>query len=52
MTKDKFYTLPWNNFLSLLGGLILLGYVVFVLSTSVLSDRAAFIGLVIIGVVY
>ena len=52
MTKDKFLTLRWSNFLSLAGGLILLAYVVFVLSTSVLSDKAAFIGLVIIGVVY
>ena len=52
MTKEKFLTKRWNNFLSLVGGLILLVYVVFVFSSSVLSDRAAFIGLVVIGVVY
>jgi len=52
MTKEKFLTLRWNNFLSLGLGLIPLIYVVVVLSTSVLSERAAFIGLVVIGVVY
>jgi hypothetical protein len=51
-TKEKYLTQGWNNILSLVGGLILIGYVVFVMSTSVLSDIAAFIGLVIIGVVY
>jgi hypothetical protein len=52
MTKEKFLTLRWSNFLSLVGGFILLAYVIFVISTSVLSDKAAFIGLVVIGVVY
>ena len=51
-TRGKYLTRGWNNILSLVGGLILIGFVVFVLSTSALSDRAAFIGLVIIGVVY
>ena len=51
-TREKFLTRGWNNILSLVGGLILIGYVVFVLTTSAFSDRAAFIGLVIIGVVY
>jgi len=51
-TKEKFLTRGWNNILSLIGGLILIGYVVFVLTTSTLSDMPAFIGLVIIGVVY
>jgi hypothetical protein len=50
--KERFLTLGWSNFLSLAGGFILLAYVVFILSTPVLTDRAAFIGLVVIGVVY
>ena len=52
MSKERFLTLRWNNFLSLVGGLILLVYVLIVLSDPILSDMAAFIGLVIIGVVY
>ena len=52
MTKEEFLTVRWNNLLSLGLGLILLIYVVLVLSTSVLSDFAAFIGLVVIGVLY
>jgi hypothetical protein len=52
MTKEGFLTVRWNNLFSLVLGLILLIYVVVVLSTSVLSDRAAFIGLVVIGVLY
>ncbi len=52
MTKEKFLTVGWNNLLTLGLGLILLIYVVFVLSISFLSDRAAFVGLVVIGVVY
>lgn len=52
MTKEDFLTVRWNNLLSLGLGLILLIYVVFVLSTLVLSDFAAFIGLVVIGVLY
>ena len=51
-TKEKYLTRGWSNILSLVGGSILIGYVVFVLTTSALSDRAAFIGLFIIGVVY
>ena len=52
MTKDKFLTVRWNNLLSLGLGLPALIYVVAVLSTSILSDRAGFIGLVVIGVLY
>ena len=52
MTKDKFLTVRWNNLLALGLGLVLLIYVVVVLSTSVLSDMAGFIGLVVIGVLY
>ena len=52
MTMEKFLTVRWNNILTLGLGLILLIYVWFVLSTSVLSDFAAFIGLAVIAVVY
>ena len=52
MTKEKFLTKRWNNWLTLGMGLIFLIYAVVVLSTSVLSDFAGFIGLVVIGVIY
>jgi len=52
MPKESFLTVRWNNLLALGLGLILLIYVVVVLSTSVLSDMAAFIGLVVFGVLY
>jgi hypothetical protein len=52
MTKEKFLTVRWNNLLSLELGIPALIYVVVVLSTSVLSYRAGFIGLVVIGVLY
>ena len=52
MTKEQFLTLRWNNILTLGMGLIMLIYVAFVLSTSVISDLVAFIGLVLIGAVY
>ena len=52
MTKEEFLTVRWNNVLALGLGLVFLIYAVVVLSTSVLSDSAAFVGLVVIGVVY
>ena len=52
MTKEKLLTARWNNLLSLGLGIPALIYAVVVLSTSVLSDRAAFIGLAVIGVLY
>jgi hypothetical protein len=52
MDKDRFLTRGWNNALTLGLGSILLGYVYFVTTTSVLSDTASFIGLVVLGVVY
>ena len=52
MTQEKFLTVRWNNILTLGLGLILQIYVWFVLTTSVLSDFAAFIGLAVIAVVY
>ncbi len=52
MIKEKYLTLRWNNSLTLGMGLITLIYVGVVLSTAVLSDVAAFIGLVLIGAIY
>jgi hypothetical protein len=52
MTKDKFLTVRWNNLFSLGLGIPALIYVIVVLSTSVLTDSAGFIGLVVIGVLY
>ncbi len=52
MAREEFLTLRWNNILTLGFGLIMLAYVGFVLSTSVLSDFQAFVGLVLIGAVY
>jgi hypothetical protein len=52
MTKEEFLSVRWNNVLALGLGLVFLIYAVFALSTSALSDSTAFIGLVIIGVLY
>ena len=52
MTRDEFFTRRWNNWLTLLMGLPTLVYVVVVLSTSLLSDFAGFIGLAVIGAIY
>jgi len=52
MTKEKFLTVRWNNLLSLGLGIPVLIYAVVGLSTSVMSDFAGFIGMVIIGIVY
>ena len=52
MTREKFLTVRWNNFLSLGLGIPTLVYAVVVLSTSILSDSACFIGLVVIGVIF
>ena len=52
MNREKFLTVRWNNWLSLGLGLPALAYVIVVLSTSVLSVQAGFIGMVIIGVLY
>ena len=52
MKKEQFLTVRWNNLLSIALGIPSLIFVVVVLSTPLLSDLAAFIGVVIIGVVY
>ena len=52
MTKDKFLTVRWNNWLTLGLGLPTLAYVVVAFSTSVWSRMVGLIGLAIIGVLY
>jgi hypothetical protein len=52
MVKEEYLTVRWNNYLTLGLGLILLVYVFFGMNSSVLSDGAAFFGLVILGVLY
>jgi hypothetical protein len=52
MTKEKYLTVRMNNWLTLGMGIPTLAYVVFVLSTSVMSDFAGFVGMVVIGIVY
>jgi len=52
MTKEKFLTVRWNNFLALGLGLPTLIYVVVALSTSMWSDRGEMIGLALIGALY
>jgi len=52
MTKEEFLTERWNNVLALGIGLVFVVYAVVAWSTSVLSDTAAFAGLVLVGVVY
>jgi len=50
--KDEYLTARWNNILALGLGFIMLVYVAIVVSTSILSDFAAFLGLAIIAAVY
>ena len=52
MNKERFLTRGWNNALTIGLGIILLGYVYIATTTSVLSDTASFIGLVVLGVMY
>ena len=52
MTRERFLTVRWNNLLSLILGIPALIYIGVALFTSLLSDTASFIGLVIIGIFY
>lgn len=51
-TKDRALTVRWNNLLALGLGVPALAFAGVALFTSVMSDLAGFIGLVIIGVLY
>ena len=50
--RDRFLTARWNNILTLSLGLPALGFALVALTTDVFSDRAAFIGLVIVSAFY
>jgi len=52
MTKDKFLTVRWNNWLTLALGLPTLIFVIASFSTPAWSTKSGLIGLAIIGVVY
>jgi len=52
MTKEKFLTVRWNNWLSLALGLPTLIYVVAAFSTSAWSGKGGLIVLSIIGALY
>jgi hypothetical protein len=52
MAKEEFFTLRWNNIITLGLGLLLMLFVFLVFSTQVLSDNAAFYTLMIFGVFY
>ena len=49
MTRERFLTIRWNNYLSLALGVPGLAYVILALFVLSLSDFAAFIGMVIVG---
>lgn len=50
--RDRLLTVGWNNALSAALGIPMVIYATIALSTAAISDRAAFIGLVIIGSFY
>ncbi len=52
MTKDQFLTLRWNNLLTVGLGLPTLLVLIAGIAPSGPSDRAAFIGMAIIGALY
>jgi len=52
MTKEKFLTVRWNNWLTLGLGIPALIYILFAFSSSIWTTRGGLIGLSIIGVLY
>ncbi len=52
MTKEKFLTVRWNNWLTLGLGLPALIYVIFAFSGLVWMTRGGMIGLAVIGALY
>jgi hypothetical protein len=52
MTKEKFLTIRWNNYLTLGLGIPALLYIVYAFSPPVWTTRGGLIGLSIIGVLY
>jgi hypothetical protein len=52
VSKKKFLTVRWNNWLALGLGIPALVYAVVALSTSLASEVGGFIGIVVIGGLY
>jgi len=52
MISDNFLTKRWNNILSLSFGLPTIVYAIIVLSTSVLSGFAGFLGMILLGAIF
>ncbi len=52
MTKDKFLTKRWNNWLTLAMGIPVLIFGIVFLSTDAMSDFSGFVTLLIAGAVY
>jgi hypothetical protein len=50
--RDRFLTARWNNILTLSLGVPALVFALVALTTDAFSDRAAFIGLVIVSAFY
>ena len=50
--RDRFLTARWNNILTLSLGLPTLVFALIALMTDAFSDRAAFIGLVVVSAFY
>jgi len=50
--RDRFLTARWNNILTLSLGLTTLVFALVALTTDTISDRAAFIGLVVVSAFY
>jgi hypothetical protein len=52
MTKEKFLTQRWNNWLTLAMGIPVLIFGIVFLSTDVMSDFTGFVAMVVAGAVY
>ncbi len=52
MTREKFLTVRWNNWLTLGLGLPTLIYIVVAFSTSAWSTRGGLVGLAVMGALY
>jgi hypothetical protein len=52
MTRERAFTVRWNNLLSLALGLPALIYIVYAFSSGLWQEKSGLIGLAIIGVLY
>ena len=51
-TRDRFLTKRWNNILTIALGVPIVLFALVALTTDTLSDRATFIGLVVLSAFY